>query len=999
MSAGQLARHRSTSSSTRPSYRAATPIDTRISEEVDFEPCAATASIFLYAQGNAILCLHHDTLAIERRFELHKERVLFIAVDNVIGYAGVANHGWGFAHMERFEAAYGRVAQDNTYLEEEGQYRARATLVRVVKERESLAIIRRARSFYLLPSSEWDDLFDSLTFNAGRRSKGSRLRQEVLRSPEKEYIDLFPRTKMRLSNIAYQQQPQPLDQENLTPDECRRRMLEVVFGWEDDIEALIRDELHYHRQGSQSGVLLAKWLGDVDSDMMAAAISSDLEKEKEKEKDRSRQTKATIDEDKTATATEAPPLLLTSASGLSTGGLSTGRSDYLSDTKSPSISGHSWASAKSPSISGRSIDQYISSLEEAGYHQKKKNPSSRRHKSREGREHKARSKGRVGDRSADRGRDERKKIRPAKRSPSSPKPMSPETYIDPMSGEHLDDRIRSPISEGRHLRDTPKTAHKFRSGSKASNYSHHTDRTVVRHRSPEAAYDRLGIDSGFRSGKSSRQQSPQGLFDSNGRGRSKSKNGGSQVRSPSSPLPMSPQADYYRGSDEDEDPLRIVEANRQRLRSRHRSRSRRPRERNTSSRRDMSTDRRREDQYLRTGETDELRPTVEPRRTSGDMLLSAAQQPKLHRQISERTQKKELAARELEARRESLLRNPEAPPILHPDEYSGRPNLQYRAQTSPSNSPTSWDPVLPSHHSQRFPENHGDFINRAGAASVGPYGLPATPRAMRHPRYDNKANDIPAVPEIPEGVQPLPETYYTGQPTFELPRSMSAPIPEPQYTHRPEELPSHPAFHKGLRPGKRNNFSPLNDIGSNRRRPSDDANIMSRVQDTNSIAGVLASADSGVQIISIEEPPLLPELQHLQQQGFPPPPPPPPAPFAHNGTDAESSSLSSNSNVGVISMVLDNEPGDESNVIEVPPPPPPVVQSVRSPPMGTTGSPPPSMNGSGSNHRRGRSENFKNGFSVKGITDRLRSTSRGRNTKSPEHKTPAPYESVPPLYF
>ena len=83
MSAGQLARHRSSSSGTRPSYRAATPIDARIAEEVEFEPCAATAAYFLYAQGNAILCLHHDTLAIERRFELHQEKVLFITVDNV----------------------------------------------------------------------------------------------------------------------------------------------------------------------------------------------------------------------------------------------------------------------------------------------------------------------------------------------------------------------------------------------------------------------------------------------------------------------------------------------------------------------------------------------------------------------------------------------------------------------------------------------------------------------------------------------------------------------------------------------------------------------------------------------------------------------------------------------------------------------------------------------------------------------------------------------------
>lgn len=44
--------------------------------------------------------------------------------------------------MERIEAAYGRVAEDHTYSKEEGQYRARATLVRVVKEWKSLAILR-----------------------------------------------------------------------------------------------------------------------------------------------------------------------------------------------------------------------------------------------------------------------------------------------------------------------------------------------------------------------------------------------------------------------------------------------------------------------------------------------------------------------------------------------------------------------------------------------------------------------------------------------------------------------------------------------------------------------------------------------------------------------------------------------------------------------------------------------------------------------------------------
>ena len=59
---------------------AAAAVDSRISH---FEPCAATASLFLYAQGAAILCLHHDTLALERRFQRHAEPIVFIAVDNV----------------------------------------------------------------------------------------------------------------------------------------------------------------------------------------------------------------------------------------------------------------------------------------------------------------------------------------------------------------------------------------------------------------------------------------------------------------------------------------------------------------------------------------------------------------------------------------------------------------------------------------------------------------------------------------------------------------------------------------------------------------------------------------------------------------------------------------------------------------------------------------------------------------------------------------------------
>lgn len=47
-----------------------------------FDPCAATAAMFLYAQGTSIVCCHHDTLTIERRFARHADEVQLLAVDN-----------------------------------------------------------------------------------------------------------------------------------------------------------------------------------------------------------------------------------------------------------------------------------------------------------------------------------------------------------------------------------------------------------------------------------------------------------------------------------------------------------------------------------------------------------------------------------------------------------------------------------------------------------------------------------------------------------------------------------------------------------------------------------------------------------------------------------------------------------------------------------------------------------------------------------------------------
>lgn len=63
--------------------QAAVPKGKGAATDLPFQPCAATASLLLYAQGSTVLCLHHDTLAVERRFQKHTDDIQLIAVDNV----------------------------------------------------------------------------------------------------------------------------------------------------------------------------------------------------------------------------------------------------------------------------------------------------------------------------------------------------------------------------------------------------------------------------------------------------------------------------------------------------------------------------------------------------------------------------------------------------------------------------------------------------------------------------------------------------------------------------------------------------------------------------------------------------------------------------------------------------------------------------------------------------------------------------------------------------
>ena len=109
------------------------------------------------------------------------------------------------------------------------------------------------------------------------RPRTSALRKEILRSPDESketaMMDLFAFTKERLRDLPFK--TPNYGNVARTPELLLREMLKVVFGWSEDITALVRDEMSRHRPGSASGVMLAKWLGDIGADSMANMIGSE----------------------------------------------------------------------------------------------------------------------------------------------------------------------------------------------------------------------------------------------------------------------------------------------------------------------------------------------------------------------------------------------------------------------------------------------------------------------------------------------------------------------------------------------------------------------------------------------------------------------------------------------------------------------------------------------------------------------------------------------------
>ncbi|GAB1313238.1 IDC1 protein involved in sexual reproduction encoded by the IDC1 protein [Madurella fahalii] len=118
---------------------------------------------------------------------------------------------------------------------------------------------------------ERESLSTSSSISSHQRSghKPSRLRHEVPRSPEESrVVDLFKFTKSRLADVPYKA-PYSTDTSHLTNDDLRHQMLSTIFGWHKEVDELIRDEMSRHPLGSTNRILLAKWLGDINTDIMA----------------------------------------------------------------------------------------------------------------------------------------------------------------------------------------------------------------------------------------------------------------------------------------------------------------------------------------------------------------------------------------------------------------------------------------------------------------------------------------------------------------------------------------------------------------------------------------------------------------------------------------------------------------------------------------------------------------------------------------------------------
>lgn len=667
---------------------------------------------------------------------------------------------------------------------------------------------------------------------------------------------------------------------------------------------------------------------------------------------------------------------------------------------SPPLTGASLASTKV-----RAIDNYISSLQEANFYaQQQRVADKQRASSRQRGESRNRRDASETRESRDpRGRSGVRYIKPSKRSPSSPVSMSPDDPALQLANQTFDDenfyRVTSPVEGRGRSRSKGRGTSKHRSSSKTSKRAESPRSTRASRSSSKVKPLKVA----------SRRASPDRLPLSSTRGRSATRGDGSLQRSPSSPLPMSAQAKLYRDDEEFEaansggsGESGGERGDRTRSRTRQRSTSRRATGRSGSARRDGSPDRHRprerstsrhpvQDSIPEISEED----MPEPARKTSTRTASRSRLPRVQTDLSSAGRamsKKELAAKELEERRLSLARRPSAPSIPHPHEIeksrsplSTRSPLQEGLNSASRMTHTPMSAVSERGYRPEFPAPAPQGTVTGTSTSSVPIGLPATPRAMRHPKYmtaDPKdGDDIPAIPEIPKDF---------AQDKKELKEAEDSPMLLPATTYSANNTP-------------RSASVPVENLFHNahQRRGSASGSGPGHARKTSgggSVSKVTASIDQAISesnVVIVEEPieadpPILPELQHL---AGPPPPPPPPGPFQRNNSAPGNvmtveSPLDRHATPAAMTSTTGTSQGSRATT--------PAVETLR---------PGPAPSQSPQTHRRGRGSVSENvGSKFRSVRDRMRSTSRNR-VRSPANDdltslTPSPYESVmPPVTY
>ncbi|KAI1129836.1 hypothetical protein F5Y10DRAFT_143280 [Nemania abortiva] len=654
-------------------------------------------------------------------------------------------------------------------------------------------------------------------------------------------------------------------------------------------------------------------------------------------------------------------------------------------------------------VGNRSLTDYIHSLETAQhYSRKQRSRESSRHRQddRAGRSREnSRSRRAAREDSEERGRGGHGRNwtpKPAKRSPTSPVPMSPEELINLSSTKQADDESIVPLNlDSTEPSTVRKSSQIRRSSPRSIRVASRTSSRASRQRSRDRRPPALDL-----------------------RGRSKGRGDGSVVRSPSSPLPMSNQAKLYASSDDEADYRAALEAQEQ-FRSRHnRSGSAKdPSSPAVSKARDRSESRRRRNKTPADQEPPMPAQAAQPAQPVQPIQLLQPVRDQLTAQTSvgdlkqislERQLKKEAAARELEERRKSLARRPSVPPIMHPDELSP---IMARSPSAFELPPTTFVPpkdVPPRSQTADYATRRGSNMRSPNGGPI--IGLPATPKAMRL-QFQSDMKNKPSVPAIPVAYhktspsssgQPspdkisnnsptkipedglltlLPSTVYSPPVRPNIPRCMSAPIPEEPAGPPTGGFPGYPGFQHGA------GSPPRRGSASTRKMSVDATSGMRGIDEI--IGGGRHSRKSSRDDIPPPPPPppILKELQHL---AMPPPPPPAPVPGLRPTV------YGSPPGTGSIEIVMDEEEQGQGQGQTMIPAAAPMHESTV--PIIAPPAPPSSRNG----HRRGRSVTDN---SIAGrlsrATGRMRSASRGRSnsildgrTKSPDQTSP--YESVPP---